>query len=179
MGLPILIRTVRAVTGEECHRSRLATMRERKSRIGAGGGRGGDAGHDFKIDSMRGEVVHLFAQTTEDAGIATLEADNQTTLTHFAHEDGIDLVLGHGVNPTTLADRHDLGRDRNLRQQGITGEGVMDDDIRALEQTEPPYGDQIGSPRSGTDEDHPAYVAIYHLFKLDPIYVILGNLIKY
>lgn len=55
----------------------------------------------------------------------------------------------------------------------------MDDDIRLLEQTEPPYGDQIGSPRSGTDEDHPAYVAIYHLFKLDPFYVILGNLIKY
>ncbi len=55
----------------------------------------------------------------------------------------------------------------------------MDDDIGSLEQTETPYGDQIGSPRSGTDEDHPADVAIYHLFKLDPFYVILGNLIKY
>ncbi len=55
----------------------------------------------------------------------------------------------------------------------------MDDDIGPLEQTEAPNGDQIGSPRSGTDEDHPAYVAIYHLFKLDRFYVILGNLIKY
>ena len=55
----------------------------------------------------------------------------------------------------------------------------MDDDIGSLKQTKSPYGDQIGSPRSSTDEDHPAYVAIYHLFKLDRFYVILGNLIKY
>jgi hypothetical protein len=54
----------------------------------------------------------------------------------------------------------------------------MDDDIRLLEQTQPSDGDQIGSPRSGTDKDHPADVTIYHLFKLDPIYVIISHLIK-
>jgi hypothetical protein len=81
--------------------------------------------------------------------------------------------------PTTLADGDHLRGRRDLGEQSIPGQRVVDDDIGLLEQTEPPHGDQIGSPRSGTDEDHPAYVAIYHLFKLDPFYVILGNLIKY
>ena len=54
----------------------------------------------------------------------------------------------------------------------------MDHHVRLLKQTEPPDGDQIGGPGSGTDKDHPADVRIYHLFKLDPIYVIISQLIK-
>jgi hypothetical protein len=55
----------------------------------------------------------------------------------------------------------------------------MDDDVGLLQQTQPPDGDQVRSSGACTDKDHPADVTIYHLFKLDPIDVILSHLIKY
>jgi hypothetical protein len=167
------------VPRQESHRSGFAAVRQRERGISARRRRGGDARDDFEINPMRSEVVHLFAETTEDTRITALETHDEPALTCFTHENDVDLILGHRVDPTALTDRHDLRRSRNLCQQGIAREGIMNDDVSSLEQTEAPHGDQIGSPRSGTDEDHPAYVAIYHLFKLDPIYVILGNLIKY
>jgi hypothetical protein len=179
MRFPILVATIGAVPREKSHGRGFASVRQRKRRIRAGRRRGGDARHDFKINAMRGEMIHLFAEPTKDARIAALEADNQATLTDLADEHRVNLILGHRVNPTALTDRDNLRGRGNLFQQGIPWQGVMDDDIRLLEQTQAPYGDQIGGPRSGTDEDHPAYVAIYHLFKLDRFYVILGNLIKY
>ena len=55
----------------------------------------------------------------------------------------------------------------------------MDDYIRLLQQTQSPHGDQVGGSRSCTHEGHPADVAVYHFFKLDPIDVIISHLIKY
>ena len=117
---------------------------------------------------MGGEMVHLFAETAEDARIAAFEPNDETTLTGFTHDHGVNLVLGHRVDPATLADRHDLGRRWNLFQKGIPWQGVMDDDIRLLEQAQTPDGDQVRGSGSCTDEGHPADVTIYHLFKLDP-----------
>ena len=143
-------------------------MRQRKRGVGAGGGRGGDARDDFERDAMRGEMIHLLAETSEDARVAALEADGETTLTGFAHDHGVDLILGHRVDAAALADRHDLRGRGNLRQQGVPRQGVMDHDIRLLQQTQPPHGDQVRGSGSCTDKDHPADVTIYHLFKLDP-----------
>ena len=164
--------------GEESDGGRLAAMRQRERRIGARRGRGRDAGHDFKRNPVGGEMVHLLAEATEDAGVAALESDGQATLPRFADQDGIDLILRHRMDAATLADRNDLRGGGNFGQQGIARQGVMDHDVGLLEQTKPPDGDQIGGPRSGTDKDHSADVAIYHLFKLDRIYVIISHLIK-
>ena len=154
-------------------------MRQRERGISAGSGRGSDTGYDFERNAMGGEVIHLFAETTEDAWVAALKPDDETTLTRFTHDHGVDLVLSHRVDPAALTDRDDLGRRRNLFQKGIPWQGIMDDDIRLFEQTQTPNGDQIRGSRSCTDESHPADVTIYHLFKLDPIDVIISHLIKY
>ena len=117
---------------------------------------------------MGGEMIHLFAETTEDTGVATFETDDETALARLAHDHGVDLILSHRMHAAALADRDDLGGRGNLRQQGIPREGIMDDHIGLLEQTQPPDGDQVRGPGSCTDKDHPADVTIYHLFKLDP-----------
>ena len=46
---------------------------------------------------MGSEVIHLFAETTKDTWVATFEPDDETTLTCFPHNHGVDLVLGRGL----------------------------------------------------------------------------------
>ena len=143
-------------------------MGQRECGVGAGGGRGGDTRDDFERNTMGGEMVHLFAETTEDTRVATFEAHDETALARLAHDHGVDLILRHRVDAAALADRHNLRASRNLRQEGIPREGVMNHHVGLFQQTESPDGDQVRSPGACTDKDHPADVTIYHLFKLDP-----------
>jgi hypothetical protein len=141
MCLPVLIGTIGAMTSQKRDRGGFTAMRQRECGGGARGGRRGDTGNDLERNAMGGEVIHIFTETTKDTRIATFEPDDETTLTGFPHDHGVDLVLGHRVDAAALADRDNLRRHRNLIQKGIPREGVMDDDIRLLEQTQPPDGD--------------------------------------
>ena len=156
------------MASEERDGSGLTAMRQRERGIRAGSRRGGDTRDDFERNAVGGEMIHLFTETTEDTRVAAFKPDDETALTRFTHDHGVDLVLSHRVDPATLTDRHDLGRRRNLLQKGVPRQGVMDHDIRLLEQTQAPHGDQVRGSGSCTDEGHPADVTIYHLFKLDP-----------
>lgn len=95
MRFPVLVGTIRTMPREESHGSSFTAMGQRERRIGARSGRSSYARYDFKINSMRREVVHLFAQAAEDARIATLKAHDEPTLAHFTHKHGVNLVLRH------------------------------------------------------------------------------------
>jgi hypothetical protein len=135
MSFPILIRTISAVTRKESDGGGLAAMGQWERRISARSGRSGNSWDDFEWNAMGGEVIHLFAETAEDARVATLETYHETTLLCLVNQNGVNLVLCRRMYAATLADRDDLSRRRNLCQKGVSWQRIMNDDIRLLEQT--------------------------------------------
>ena len=111
-----------------------------------------DARHDLDGDTVLDAVQRLLATPAEDEGVAPLEADDPSPATGVLDDDRVDLVLGHGVPVSVLADVDDL----DARAQGVEqlgrAEPVGDDDVGLGEQVPAPDRDEVGRARPAADE---------------------------
>ena len=122
--------------------------------VGAGGAGqgGGDAGDDFEGDIGGGKCFGFLAPAAEDEGVAALEADDFAAFLAEADQEGVDILLLHGVVGAGLADQdavgvapghvEDLGRD----------EAIVHDDVGLAEQALSAKGEEVGGARAGADE---------------------------
>ena len=99
----------RSMARDERDGLRHVAMRQRDLRGGGAAERGGNTWDDFDVDIGGAERFDFFAATTEDEGVAALEAhDALAGLRGFNHAT-LDFVLGDGVLALGLADVNDLG----------------------------------------------------------------------
>ena len=107
----------------------MPRKRQRNFRLGGGGERRGDAGHDLEGDAGLAQRRHFLAGAPEDERIAGLQPHDAAAGRGLAHEERVDLVLAGRMGALALADIDALrvaaahGDDR-LRHQPVVHDDV-------------------------------------------------------
>ena len=82
---------------------------------------------------MRLQIFALLAAAPEQIAVAALEADGALSLPRKAHQQGVDLVLRHGVMPHFLADADALRALRDEVEDALVHQTVIYDRVRLSE----------------------------------------------
>jgi hypothetical protein len=120
------------MTRDEGHTSTNSAVSERYlSRRCAPEG-GGNAGNDFHPDSRRPERFELLAASSKNERIASLETHDSLSLTRGLYQLSVDVVLGHRMFPSGLADINDARPWPDQLEHARAHNPVTEDDVSRL-----------------------------------------------
>mmetsp|Transcript_30043 Transcript_30043/g.82835 ORF Transcript_30043/g.82835 Transcript_30043/m.82835 type:complete len:275 (-) Transcript_30043:49-873(-) len=133
-----------------------------RQRHEAGGGRpggGSDPGHHLSLDSMLSKELELFAATTEDEGVAALQAHDAAAAAAVRQQQLVDLLLLQaavlGV-PAALAHVHELRRCRHQAEDVLRYQVVVQNHLSSLQPPQRPQGQELRIARPRPHERYRA-----------------------
>ena len=149
---PRLARVVPLMPRDDGKRRSKVTVRHRDARIGRRGDGRRDAGDDNEGDAALPQVLRLLAAAPEHERVAALQPRHALPLLRPLGEQGIDVILPHGVPVRLLADVDALGVGPGIFEQRRVRQPVIHHDIGGLEGLHAADRDQFRVARSGPDE---------------------------
>ena len=140
------------VGGDDMQRVGEAAVRDGDTGAFRRGDGRSDAGHDFVGDAVRQQRFDFLAAAAEQKRVAALEAHDVASVQRFAHDQGFDLALRHGVTAAFLAHVDAARGAGHQRQHAVADEAVEDHDFGAFQNFASAAGEQTGIARTGADE---------------------------
>jgi hypothetical protein len=110
------------------------------------------ARNDLYRHASRAAGFGFFAAPPENEGVAALEAHHVLPVQRLAHQQGVDLVLRHGVARAALGHGDQLGCRMGHGQDRRIDKPVMDDDPRLHDQPRGAQRQQVGIAGTGADQ---------------------------
>jgi len=144
---------VAAVAGDDGERRRQGPVGDGDAGVGRDRHRRGDAGHDLERHAGGGQGLGLLAAPPEHERVAALEAYDALAPQSPLHEQGVDLLLGHG-RTRRLPHVDPLGAGRRQVQQGDLREPVVHHHVGPGQQLGPPAREQAGVARPRPHQVH-------------------------
>ncbi len=159
-GLPFLrqrapvdgVERVLGVGGDEAHRLRVFSMRQRNAGIGGAGQRGGDAGHDFESDAVLAQEFQFLAAATKDKRVATLQPNHPLASASVLQHQRVDSNLRRMVITRLFSDLDKFGVAAREREYFFTHQAIVQDDIGLVEQAQRAQGQQSRIAGAGANE---------------------------
>ena len=140
--------------GQQAQSDRFPTVGDGNPGPRHGGHPGCDPGHHLEGDAFGFEDLALFASAAENIGVTTLESNHPKTSSRETHEEGVDLLLGHGVDTRLFADGMEFHLRPKFTGKGRSCEAVVDHRIRFEETLAAANGEQSGATRPGAHEGY-------------------------
>jgi hypothetical protein len=145
-------RFFRFVSREQRHPDGLLPVRRRYPGVRRDRDSRGHARHHLEQDPRGGERLRLLAAPPEHVRVAALQPDHALSFAGEAHQQGVDLLLRHGVVPGLLAHavesdiRGEVAGERGRRQP------VVYHGLGAHEPLPAAQGEKAGVPRTAPDQ---------------------------
>ena len=140
------------MSGEDGEHRVVLAVRDRNTGIGEPADDGADTGNDLETKARCRKLRGFLASSSEDAGVAPLEADDPLSLAGEAEKQGIGLILLHRVTPRRLARVDALRRGWRVAKKFRIGQVVVNHHVGPLQALEAPEREQSGITRSRTNE---------------------------
>jgi hypothetical protein len=119
--IPAHLRHAAFVGGDEGQTNRFAPEGHWDASRRRNGDSRGHARNNFARNASLSQNQRLFTPTREDERIASLQANHALAFAGQAQQEGIDLVLGHGVPAGLLANIVKLDMVREIERDGWDG----------------------------------------------------------
>src|SRR5229473_5153143 len=85
--------------------------------------------HNLKRDASCSQSQSLLTTSPKDERVAPFQTHHQASLVRIRDEQGIDLLLFHGVTSRFLANKHSPGLRRRFLKEKRTNQAIVDHDI--------------------------------------------------
>ena len=121
------------VRGHNVHRRAEIAVRHRDTGERRCGERTRHARQHAERHAVRLQIFTLLTAAPKQIAVAALEADGALSLPRKAHQQGVDLVLRHGVMPHFLADADALRALRDEVEDALVHQTVIYDRVRLSE----------------------------------------------
>ena len=153
--LPIQVTAaILQVAGDEAHRLGVVAMSQRNTRVSRATGSRRDARHDLEADAGTGQGLELLPAAPEDEGVTALQAHHAMPGAGVIHQRLIDAFLGHAVIAARLADVQATCVRIGQRQNLVTDQAIMNDDIGLLQMAQRLERQQLRIARPRADQRH-------------------------